>query len=123
MTGAREPALPPDRDFDHINADVIVDNLSVKDEQLVLPHGVSYKVLVLPRQDTMRPAVLRKIRDLIRAGATVLGPPPVKSPSLQNQPRPTMKSAPSPPKYGAMASSTKPANAASAKAASSGRKT
>jgi hypothetical protein len=87
MTGAREPALPPGRDFDYINADVILDNLTVKDGNLVLPHGVSYKVLVLPKQDTMRPAVLRKIRDLIQAGATVLGPPPVKSPSLQNQPQ------------------------------------
>ncbi|MGL5016661.1 MAG: glycosyl hydrolase, partial [Luteolibacter sp.] len=87
MTGAREPALPPGRDFDYINADVIMDSLTVKDGQLVLPHGVSYKVLVLPKQDTMRPAVLRKIRDLIQAGATVLGPPPVKSPSLQNQPQ------------------------------------
>jgi hypothetical protein len=87
MTGAREPALPPGRDFDYINAEVIMDNLTVKDGQLVLPHGVGYKVLVLPKQDTMRPAVLRRIRDLIQAGATVLGPPPVKSPSLQNQPQ------------------------------------
>jgi hypothetical protein len=87
MTGAREPALPPGRDFDYINADVIIDSLTVRNGQLALPHGVSYKVLVLPKQDTMRPAVLRKIRDLIQAGATVLGPPPVKSPSLQNQPQ------------------------------------
>jgi hypothetical protein len=87
MTGAREPALPPGRDFDYINADVMIDNLTVSDGQLVLPHGVSYQVLVLPKQDGMRPAVLRKIRDLIQAGATVLGPPPVKSPSLQNQPQ------------------------------------
>ena len=87
MTGAREPALPPGRDFDYINADVMIDNLTASDGQLVLPHGVSYQVLVLPKQDGMRPAVLRKIRDLIQAGATVLGPPPVKSPSLQNQPQ------------------------------------
>lgn len=87
MTGAREPALPPGRDFDYINSDVIIDSLTVENGDLVLPHVVSYKILVLPKQDTMRPAVLRKIRDLIRAGATVLGPPPAKSPSLQNQPQ------------------------------------
>jgi hypothetical protein len=31
--------------------------------------------------------VLRKIRDLVRPGATVLGPPPSRSPSLENYPR------------------------------------
>ena len=35
----------------------------------------------------MRPEVLRKIRDLVKAGATVLGPPPSRSPSLENFPK------------------------------------
>ena len=35
----------------------------------------------------MRPEVLRKIRDLVKAGATVLGPPPSRSPSMENYPR------------------------------------
>jgi hypothetical protein len=87
MTGARDPVLPPGYDYDHINAEVIQKNLSVENGQLVLPHGVKYKVLVLPKQDTMRPEALLKIRDLVKAGATILGPPPVKSPSLENQPQ------------------------------------
>lgn len=86
MTGARNPELPPGRDFDYINAEVIEKSLSVENGQLTLPHGTSYKVLVLPKQNTMRPEVLSKIRDLVKAGATVLGEPPVKSPSMQNQP-------------------------------------
>ena len=86
MTGGREPALPTGRDFDYINAEVIERSLAVRDGRLVLPHGVSYRVLVLPPQRTMRPAVLRKIRDLVRAGAIVLGPAPTQSPSLQNFP-------------------------------------
>jgi hypothetical protein len=44
-------------------------------------------VLVLPEQGTMRPELLRKIRDLVRAGATVLGRPPARSPSLEDFPR------------------------------------
>jgi len=87
MSGPIDPPLPAGRDFDHINAEVIEANLSVKDGMLVLPHGVGYKILVLPKQNTMRPEVLRKIRDLVRAGATILGPRPVKSPSLRNQPQ------------------------------------
>src|SRR5690606_36548722 len=42
--------------------------------------------LVLTELDTMRPEALRKIRDLVRAGGAVLGPPPSRSPSLQNYP-------------------------------------
>ena len=87
MTGVRKPDLPPGRDFDYINAEVIEQKLAVKDGLLVLPHGVSYRVLVLPKQATMRPELLRKLRDLVQAGAVVVGEPPRQSPSLQDYPR------------------------------------
>ncbi len=86
MTGVRQPALPVGYDFDYLNAEVIEKTLAVRDGRLVLPHGTSYRVLVLPEQATMRPSVLRKIRDLVRAGATVLGPAPKRSPSLAGYP-------------------------------------
>ena len=44
---------------------------------------MSYRVLVLPRGRDDDAALLRKIKELVEAGATVIGPPPVKSPSLQ----------------------------------------
>jgi len=87
MTGIRKPELPKGRDFDYINAEVIEKSLSVSNGVLTLPHGTTYRVLVLPELDTMRPNVLRKIRDLVRAGATVLGPRPSRSPSLEDFPR------------------------------------
>ena len=86
MTGVRQPELPPGRDFDYINAEVIEKNLAVKDGLLTLPHGTTYRVLVLPKLGTMRPEVMRKIRDLVNAGATVVGPPPSRSPSLEHFP-------------------------------------
>lgn len=86
MTGITEPALPPGYSFDYINAEVICDRLTVKDGKLVLPGGVSYRLLVLPPLKTMRPELLRKIRDLVREGATVLGPGPERSPSLEDYP-------------------------------------
>ncbi len=86
MTGVKNPALPAGRDFDYINGEVIEKSLSVKNGRLTLPHGTSYRVLVLPELKTMRPEVLRKIRDLVKAGATVLGTPPAHSPSLENYP-------------------------------------
>ena len=86
MTGTREPPLPAGRDFDDINAEVILDILTVRDGLLTLPHGTTYRLLVLPALDTLRPAVMRKIRDLVHDGATVVGPPPSRSPSLQDYP-------------------------------------
>jgi hypothetical protein len=86
MTGVRDPELSPGFDFDYINAEVIEKNLVVQEGRLVLPHGVSYRVLVLPKQATMRPELLKKIADLVKAGATVIGEPPTQSPSMTGFP-------------------------------------
>lgn len=59
---------------------------TVKDHQIVFPSGASYQVLVLPNVQTMTPAFLNKIKSLIEQGATVIGNPPEKSPSLQGYP-------------------------------------
>jgi hypothetical protein len=61
--------------------------LSVKEDgRLALPDGMSYRVLVLPQIDRMTPPVLRKIHELVAGGATVVGPKPVRSPSLAGYP-------------------------------------
>lgn len=86
MTGLRTPELPAGYDFDFINADVLENRVTVKDGRFVLPDGMSYRVLVLPPQETMRPELLKKIRDLVAAGGAVLGPAPTRSPSGQNFP-------------------------------------
>ena len=59
---------------------------TVKAGKIVFPGGASYKLLVLPCFETMTPELLRKIRDLVNDGATVVGLPPQKSPSLTNYP-------------------------------------
>ena len=86
MTGVRHPEIPQGYSYDYINAEVIMDRLSVKDGRFVLPDGMSYKVMVLPPFTTMRPALLKKIEQLIQQGGVVLGPKPEHSPSLQNFP-------------------------------------
>ena len=50
--------------------------MSVKDGRIVLPDGMSYRVLVLPQVETMTPALLAKIKELVVAGATVVAPSP-----------------------------------------------
>ena len=87
MAGPQQPPLPPGFDYDFINADVIEHRLAVKAGRLVLPDGMSYRLLVLPESATMRPELLKKIRALVKAGATVVGAPPSRSPSLENFPK------------------------------------
>lgn len=87
MVGIMEPWIPVGYQFEHMNAEIIMRNMTVKDGMLTLPHGVQFKVLVLPRRlKTMRPELLEKIERLILDGAIVMGPAPERSPSLQNQP-------------------------------------
>lgn len=86
MTGVTDPALPQGYSFDYINADIIKDSLTVENGRLVLPNGISYSILVLPKQETMRPELLKKIKELVAQGAVVLGPKPHRSPSLENYP-------------------------------------
>ncbi len=87
MTGGRTPEIPKGYSYDYINGEVILDRLSVKDGQFVLPDGMSYSVMVLPPVKTMRPEVLRKLEQLVQLGGVVLGPKPEKSPSLQDYPQ------------------------------------
>jgi hypothetical protein len=86
MTGVTDPALPAGYSYDYINAEVINTRVKVIDGRLVLPDGMSYKMLVLPKLKTIRPDLLAKIKDLIEQGAVVMGPAPERSPSLANFP-------------------------------------
>ncbi|MEO6149361.1 MAG: glycosyl hydrolase, partial [Mucilaginibacter sp.] len=73
MTGVRDPELPKGYGYDYINAEVIESRLTVKDGRLVLPDSTSYRILVLPKLQTMRPQLLAKIKELVNAGAVILG--------------------------------------------------
>ena len=60
--------------------------MSFQDGKLVMPGGMSYRVLVLPESQSMTVPILRKIRALVAEGAVVVGPKPVESPSLEDYP-------------------------------------
>jgi len=84
MTGVRDPELPRGYSYDYINAEVIENRLSIKDGRWTLPDGLSYRILVLPKLATMRPALLRRIYELVSQGGILLGPAPERSPSLED---------------------------------------
>ncbi|MBN1362220.1 MAG: hypothetical protein JW993_16615, partial [Sedimentisphaerales bacterium] len=80
-----QPTCPAGYDYDTINADALLNRAKVsEDGRMVLPDGMSYRVLVLPETDRMRPELLRKIRELVAGGVTLVGPKPTGSPSLQS---------------------------------------
>ncbi|MBO9592969.1 MAG: glycoside hydrolase family 2 [Niabella sp.] len=82
MTGVQDPAMPGGYAFDYINAEVLLNRVTMKNGRFTLPDGLSYKVLVLPKLETMRPELLRKLEALVKEGGVVLGPQPKRSPSL-----------------------------------------
>ena len=84
MTGVCDPPLPKGYSFDYINGDVLKQRITVKNGMLVLPNGITYRMLVLPKLSNMRPELLMKIEALVKQGAIVYGPSPKTSPSLQN---------------------------------------
>lgn len=73
--------------FDGCAPETLLAGATVKNRQLVLASGATYRVLVLPEMETMTPGLLRKVHDLVRAGATVVGPRPAKSPGLSGYPK------------------------------------
>ena len=84
MTGVCDPPLPEGYSFDYINAEVLKGHARVREGRLVLDSGMEYAVLVLPRQETMRPEMLERIHEFVSQGLTVVGPAPQRSPSLQD---------------------------------------
>ena len=83
-----EPAPPEGYDYDWVNADVLLNRMAVKDGRLVLPDGMSYRALVIPDDvDRWTLPMVRKIRDLVSAGAVVIAPRPEPSPSLADYPK------------------------------------
>jgi alpha-L-rhamnosidase len=72
--------------FDGCDPDTLIARADVVDGDIHFPDGMRYRILVLPKWDTMSPALLAKIEELVRAGATIIGSPPARSPGLSGQP-------------------------------------
>ena len=86
------PKPPAGFDYDYINTDVLLDRLSVdKNGNLILPDGMRYRILVLPEIQNMTLPVIKKIEFLVKKGAAVIGPKPIKSPSLSGFPKVDLK--------------------------------
>jgi hypothetical protein len=83
---ASDPAhCEPGYDYDVITAEALRERATVRAGKIVLPDGMSYRVLVLPDRDQISLPVLEKIRQLVLAGATVIGPRPTRGETLNER--------------------------------------
>ncbi|MDI9551749.1 MAG: glycosyl hydrolase family 43 [Bacteroidales bacterium] len=82
--GQWNPDLPFGYSGDALNAEMLLNAVSVKGGKLVNSEGLRYSLLMLQNEPskTMTIDVLRKIDEYVSAGGTVLGYAPVSTPNL-----------------------------------------
>ncbi|MHB1457308.1 MAG: glycosyl hydrolase [Armatimonadota bacterium] len=77
----------PGYGWDECSAEVVFTRMSVKNGRIMLPDGMSYRALVLPETRVMTPQLARRLKELVQAGATIIGIRPETSPSLNDYPK------------------------------------
>ncbi|MGV8091567.1 MAG: glycosyl hydrolase [Mangrovibacterium sp.] len=80
------PELQYGYNWDKCSKDVILDRASVSKGKIILPDGMSYRVLVLTPEESIDLDVLKKVEQLVREGATVVSPRPLRATGLSNYP-------------------------------------
>jgi hypothetical protein len=82
---ATEPVVPEGYDFEFVNRAQLM-KATMKDGRIVLPIGLTFKVIVIPEANYCTPGILKKLAELVQGGAVLVGPAPVRSPSLTDYP-------------------------------------
>jgi hypothetical protein len=78
-----QPDVARHHQYDFVNGEMLLDELHIKNAELVTRSGQSYPLLYLGGMaDRMTLPVLAKIREFVRHGGAVCGPKPTGSPSL-----------------------------------------
>jgi len=85
LFGSKMPPVPEGYNYDFLNAGAVPNALAVKDGRIVTESGMNYRILALDESTAyMTLPVLKKLEDLVRAGAVIVGPEPVNTPSLND---------------------------------------
>ena len=72
----------PGYDYDVVDEQTLL-SLKVKDGKVIVPSGLEYRLLALPRNRVLSLAALEKVRSLLHDGATVVGAKPERLVSLK----------------------------------------
>jgi hypothetical protein len=76
----------PGYDYDVINLEALLERTRVEDGRIVLPDGVRYEVLALPRGNAYGLAALEHVAQLVEDGARVVGEKPTRPIGLAGDP-------------------------------------
>ncbi|WP_247237911.1 glycosyl hydrolase [Telluribacter sp. SYSU D00476] len=80
------PPVPYGYEYDFVNATAVLTSLKVEGGKIVTPSGQRYNLMVLdPSARYMTLPVLKKMRDLVKAGMKLTGTKPESSPSLSDK--------------------------------------
>ncbi len=80
----RLPDIPGGFDFDAFSTDALISRMDGKPGEIVLPDGVSYKMMVLPSNGDITLEALRKIASIVKNGGNIYGTKPFKSGSAKD---------------------------------------
>ncbi|MCV9386655.1 glycosyl hydrolase [Reichenbachiella ulvae] len=70
--------------FDYLNAEILQNNLSVEEGKIKAKDAGSYRVIMLRDSRQLMLSTIQKLKELVVAGAVILGDKPVDSPSLMD---------------------------------------
>ncbi|HOS71291.1 MAG TPA: glycosyl hydrolase [Bacteroidales bacterium] len=73
-------------DWDKCSLDVLLNRVRIKDGKIILPDGMTYRILVLPEEKALNIKLLRKLEKLVHDGLILIGPKPEKSTGLTEYP-------------------------------------
>lgn len=69
----RLPDLPGGFDFDAFTSDALINRMDAQNNKIVLPDGISYQMMILPRNGELTMRALVQIAKLVNKGAKVYG--------------------------------------------------
>lgn len=75
----------PGYDYEVINTEILLNALRVENGQLVLSNGAHFRMLALENEKEINPLVLRKLKELAKQGAVILGARPERVASHKNE--------------------------------------
>lgn len=89
LSGAR-PKLPLEvpegHDYDVCDAQVLLKRARIANGRIVLPDGISYRVLVLPEDRRITHELMVRLREMVAQGMWLVGAPPAHSHGLAGYP-------------------------------------
>jgi hypothetical protein len=76
----------PGYDYEIVNTEILLNNLTVKNGKLVLSNGAIFSMLSLESEGDINPDVLTRLNELAKQGAIIVGVRPEKVAELKNKP-------------------------------------